>query len=255
MAGISQFTPQQVLEAGRRAEADGKRDYAVQFYQHVMVHHRSSAEAPEADAALRRLDHDSHSPGDQGGVNYSAAMSGTAPQVQRRTGAANLQGQRYTAPNASKPEVRVVPVLVDSGNDPNSLVRRASSRENRSHFSGKHSKSARRQRQLDRDDGHGRARPKLKTYRLGRFLASLLGVVGLIIATAGLVALGANLMLWVTKTPNVALSLLATSPTVAGGLLTLGCVLILLAQMTTATFEAAAHGRAVTSPEIEVDAD
>lgn len=254
MAGISQFTPQQVLEAGRRAEVDGKRDYAVQFYQHVMMHHRSSAEATEADAALRRLDHDSQSPFDRGGVTHAAAMSGASPQAQWRTGVSNQHGPHDAAPNASNQAVRVVSVLDEPGNEPSSMGRRAESRKDRSNFSRKHSKTARRRRPVGRGDGHGRAQ-KLKTYRLGRFLAALLGAVGLIFAIAGLVALGANLMLWVTKTPNVALSLLATSPMVAGGQLTLACVLILLAQMAKATFEAAAHGREATSPAMDVDAD
>ncbi|HXF53512.1 MAG TPA: hypothetical protein VNK52_05250 [Hyphomicrobiaceae bacterium] len=43
-----QFTPSQILEAGRRAEAEGRTEYAIQFYRHLVDHHGS---APEAEAA------------------------------------------------------------------------------------------------------------------------------------------------------------------------------------------------------------
>ncbi|HEY7690505.1 MAG TPA: hypothetical protein VH835_17525 [Dongiaceae bacterium] len=43
-----QFTPSQILEAGRRAEAEGRTEYAVQFYRHLIDHHGG---APEAEAA------------------------------------------------------------------------------------------------------------------------------------------------------------------------------------------------------------
>jgi hypothetical protein len=50
-----QFTADQILEAGRRAEAEGQSEYAVQFYRHLTDHHPSSAEASAAREALARL--------------------------------------------------------------------------------------------------------------------------------------------------------------------------------------------------------
>jgi hypothetical protein len=50
-----QFTADQILEAGRRAEAQGQSEYAVQFYRHLTDHHPSSAEASVAREALSRL--------------------------------------------------------------------------------------------------------------------------------------------------------------------------------------------------------
>lgn len=85
-------------------------------------------------------------------------------------------------------------------------------------------------------------RPRLKRYRIGRFMSGLLGMMGLIAAIGGLVSAGANVMLVVLNTPNAALSILATSPLVAGGLIAIACVLILLGQMANATFDAAAAG-------------
>ena len=88
---------------------------------------------------------------------------------------------------------------------------------------------------------HGALTKPRKSYRLGRFLAQLLGVTGLVGAIAGLVALGANLVLWATNMQNALLSLLATSPTVAMALTVVACLLILLSQMAKATFDAASN--------------
>ena len=45
---VQQYTPSQILEAGRRAEAEGRTEYAIQFYRHLIDSH---AGAPEAEAA------------------------------------------------------------------------------------------------------------------------------------------------------------------------------------------------------------
>jgi hypothetical protein len=49
------ITAAQVLEAGRLAEAEGRLDYAVQFFRHLTEHHASSPEAMMARQALARL--------------------------------------------------------------------------------------------------------------------------------------------------------------------------------------------------------
>lgn len=53
----SQVTAAQVLDAGRRAEADGRVEYAIQFYRHLTDHHGAAPEAAAARDALSRLDH------------------------------------------------------------------------------------------------------------------------------------------------------------------------------------------------------
>jgi hypothetical protein len=50
-----QYTPVQVLQAARRAEAEGKMDYALQFYRHLVEQHSSSPEAQEAREGLFRI--------------------------------------------------------------------------------------------------------------------------------------------------------------------------------------------------------
>lgn len=50
-----QFTPEQILEAGRRAEAQGQLDYAIQFYRHLTDHHANAPQTQAAREALARL--------------------------------------------------------------------------------------------------------------------------------------------------------------------------------------------------------
>jgi hypothetical protein len=50
-----QFTPVLVLHAARRAEAEGKMDYALQFYRHLVEQHGSTPEAQDAREGLFRI--------------------------------------------------------------------------------------------------------------------------------------------------------------------------------------------------------
>jgi len=49
------FTAAEVLRAGLQAEAEGRIDYAVQFYRHLTNHHVQTPEAAEARIALQRI--------------------------------------------------------------------------------------------------------------------------------------------------------------------------------------------------------
>jgi hypothetical protein len=55
LQGSPQFTPRQLLDAGRRAEAEGKFDHATQLYRHLTDHYGYTAEAAEARNGLDRL--------------------------------------------------------------------------------------------------------------------------------------------------------------------------------------------------------
>lgn len=50
-----QFTPQQLLESGRRAEGEGRFDLAGQFYRHLIEHHAYTAQSVDARDALARI--------------------------------------------------------------------------------------------------------------------------------------------------------------------------------------------------------
>ncbi len=49
------FLPAEVLEAGRRAEAEGRTGSATQFYRHVLAYYAGTPEAIEASDGLARL--------------------------------------------------------------------------------------------------------------------------------------------------------------------------------------------------------
>jgi hypothetical protein len=53
--GSPQFTPRQLLDAGLRAEAEGKLDHAGQLYRHLADNYAYTAEAAEARNGLGRL--------------------------------------------------------------------------------------------------------------------------------------------------------------------------------------------------------
>jgi hypothetical protein len=50
-----QFTPAQLIESGRRAEAEGRLDLAVQFYRHLVEQFAEAVETAEAHGALGRI--------------------------------------------------------------------------------------------------------------------------------------------------------------------------------------------------------
>jgi hypothetical protein len=51
-----QLTPAQLLDAGRRAEAEGRPDLAARFYGHLTRHFADTAEAATAHGALARVE-------------------------------------------------------------------------------------------------------------------------------------------------------------------------------------------------------
>lgn len=55
MPAPSQYTPGQIMEAARKAEAEGKLDFALQFFRHVIEHHGTELEAYEARDSFQRL--------------------------------------------------------------------------------------------------------------------------------------------------------------------------------------------------------
>ncbi len=53
--GSPQFSPGQLLDAGRRAEAEGRLDLAQQFYGHLSDHYGHTSEAAEGRRGLARI--------------------------------------------------------------------------------------------------------------------------------------------------------------------------------------------------------
>src|SRR6202008_962062 len=83
-----QFTPVQVLQAARRAEAEGKMDYALQFYRHLVEQHGSTPEAQEAREGLFRI---------------AEWRWGEARVARGREGGPGAQGAQQAAPTPPTP--------------------------------------------------------------------------------------------------------------------------------------------------------
>ena len=239
-----------MLEAGRRAEIDGKHDYAVQFYSYVVTHHGGSPEAGEAADALRRLailepDNRGMGPQNQAQPANAAGPPQYAP-LNPQNGGGYVQTSLYGVPVTAPPGRAQLPAGHASAPQfqalPSNGQRRTKSEPGLT--TGPHAKTRRRQKTRD-TAGSAPA----KTYRLGRVMAAMLGFLGWIGIIAGLVELGSGLVLSVTKSPNALLPMLAASPTVAISLFAASCVAILLSQMAWATFDAAARGPATYDDE------
>jgi hypothetical protein len=103
-----QFTPVQVLQAARRAEAEGKMDYALQFYRHLVEQHGTTPEAQEAREGLFRIaewrwGEARVARGREGGG--AAAPAGQNAQTPPTTPGAAAASQRvYNVANAPPPQ-------------------------------------------------------------------------------------------------------------------------------------------------------
>jgi len=60
--GSQQFTPRQLLDAGRHAEAEGRLDLAHQFYRHLADQYGYTSEAAEGRSHLARIGAAGHHP-------------------------------------------------------------------------------------------------------------------------------------------------------------------------------------------------
>jgi hypothetical protein len=102
-----QFTPVQVLQAARRAEAEGKMDYALQFYRHLVEQHGTTSEAQEAREGLFRIaewrwGEARVARGREAGAAASAGQ--TAPTPPAAPGAAAASQRVYNVANAPPPQ-------------------------------------------------------------------------------------------------------------------------------------------------------
>jgi hypothetical protein len=129
----SHFTAAQVLQAARRAEAEGKFDYALQFYRHLTDHYPDAPEAHEAREGLQRIGNWQWGAQTPPGAAPAAAVGAPPDRSLRQPGA--LRGGRQAAPPPAAGEM-------DEAPDP---------------------------------------------YRIGRLASRALGVIGGLVALAGLV--------------------------------------------------------------------
>ena len=239
VVGTNQFTPRQVLEAGRRAEADGKLDYAIQFFQHVMTHHGGSPEAAVAHEALWRLDGNYRDSGTSNGaasggyaaprhqplVHVAAATNGSHSSHLVDPSTGQRSAQRSGKPGTLKQRLPSVP---ESALERRPTADAASSR-GRGRVKTTESSSLARMS----------PRPVGKRYRFGRVLARLLFTVGSIGAIGGSISLAASIAIWAAKPAVFPFAWLAISPILAGSLVAVALFLLLTSQMAGAIFDAA----------------
>lgn len=92
--GSPQFTPRQLLEAGRRAEAEGKLDLAQQFYGHLNDHYGHTSEAAEGRHGLSRIGASAPHPGPHPQVWQMNGAASTGPALNGRASTGRERGKR-----------------------------------------------------------------------------------------------------------------------------------------------------------------
>ena len=100
MVGSPQFTPKQLLDAGRRAEAEGRLDLAHQFYGHLSDHYGHTPEASEGRNGLARIGTGSHHP-------QVWQMNGAIPAAAATNGRQAVAGARRARHAAQHVEYRI----------------------------------------------------------------------------------------------------------------------------------------------------
>ena len=103
---LPQVTAAQELNAGRRAEADGRVDYAIQFYRHLSEHFAGAPEAAEARDALFRLKRRT-SPPPEAHVRAGARANPPRPRANGRGGSAETA---HAERNATRNPIHIAPV-------------------------------------------------------------------------------------------------------------------------------------------------
>ncbi len=212
MGGAGNFTAIQILEAGRRAEAEGNRDHAQRFYVHLVSQYAASPEAADAHEGLRRL--------------------GEYPRVAQATHLVHsTNGARGGAaqPPFAMPAVNLAPGPRTEPRRPTVAV----SDQARPH------KQAGRKKPIDVDASSDAAPPKVRRYRVGRFVATLFSFMGGAGTIAGVLSLVAGAILPVSRVPSSMVSAVLVSPVVAVAFTLLALALLLLGQMGSAVFRAA----------------
>lgn len=215
--GTPQFTPAQILEAGRRAEADGRVEYAVQFYRHLTDHHARSQEALSAREALTRIG--TRRP--QEATNGAHAPNGVA---QPAAGQAAIETTYPPPPSAQADAAarRPAPVAAPTAT-PGTAIAIAP-------VGGK-----RRQPVV--------LPPPSDGYRLGRIVASVFGFVGWLVAVSGFIGTAIAIAAAIAPAAVAPLSKVAggwmASPLIGGSGVVGGLLLVFLGQLARAVFDAA----------------
>lgn len=228
MQPANQFTPDQLIVAGRRAEAQGQPAYAMQFYRYVAEHFPQSTEAYEARDAMFRLT----PPSEQAARQPATATAYGAPTQQhapvQHASLASLGEVRPHHEAAIEPVQRARAEARAEGRTERAKVRAAPPIETQ-------------------------AQPALRPargYRIGRVVAAMLNTIGWL-SLLGAIAVVPLMIaaLTVTTFPKgIKETIAGNLLTVSGGalgLLLIGLFAIFAAQVARATFDTADATRAL----------
>lgn len=142
------YSAAQILEAGRRAESEGRLEYAVQFYRHLTDFHAAAPEAATAREALARISARRTAEGPPSLPAVAAARSAVASVTNGQHGPSGR-----TVASFPRENIRIAPVG-----------------------------AAHAGRRLILPSPEPR-------YRVGRFIALVLSVLGLVFAVGGVAML------------------------------------------------------------------
>ena len=200
------YTPPEILQAGYQAEADGRLEYAVQFYRHLTDYYARTPEGLEARKALQRLNAEP--------AAKSADQAGSRPLSQA------LQSEQSKSQPPARPAAAQAPLR------PEPAARHEPASQSRQH-------------RVTRRAAAALPRPA-RGYRLGRALAVLLIICGWLLLVASVSVVGLRLvvqfeLIAIGKLPQIAEWLaMAMAAGIPAGLL-----LVVLGQLALAVFRTA----------------
>jgi hypothetical protein len=217
MHGAPHYTPHQIIEAGQRAEADGQIQYALQFYRHVLENYAASGEAAFARERLLHLEAVAHPAVD----TNVASMHPSYPAVHMVTQARGPAMSAVPGPHGP------IPHGADAA-----MAMPAIARQREGQAKGQHVQS----------HGGTRAHPVAgprDAYRLGRFVARLLTVLGWLSFILGGAAAGLAAVVSAGVVPARAIGGIAVLLPFGGSAAVSGFVMIFFGQFARASFDTA----------------
>lgn len=257
------YSPSQILAIGQRAEAEGKFDYATQFYTHLADHYRNTAEGHEAFYGLQRIERyrQTHFAAQQRAAHGQAQARNPAPGQQpapRREPQPLLhQQQRQSVPQAAARPVRAEPSghlqdvqdVHERAMAPNasatrpSLPVRVGDHED-DDDAGLPRLVARNSRPDEGEQGY-----YVPDYRVGRFLAVILSSVGWIMLLVGFVLLIAGLAGVHSMVSTAGLAGLPAGVELGVSAISTGFIMLFMSHLARAVFDSAGAARELVEIE------
>ncbi len=238
MQAANQFTPDQLIVAGRRAEAQGQPAYALQFYRYVADQFPASTEAYEARDALFRLTPQNELPVSQrqqphGGQTLGAATGYASPPHAQQGG---QQGGQQGAPSPQQASFGELRPHNEPAAEPASRTRTERVKP--------------RQRPAEPAAHASAVLQPARGYRIGRIVAAMLNTIGWLCLLGAIVMLPLIITAVTVKAfPKALKDAIAGSLMAFGGgtlgLLLIGLFAIFAGQVARATFDTADATRAL----------